>query len=176
MTELTPGYLAWASLQIHQTAERHWREYGTTPIKVILFAADGTPVLVKFDQGIGQDAAAAAVREHATRAGAVAIAMTAITNTFDAEIPAPPHSVPPGPLPGVPDGMRIVGEVTRSVTTLTVWPQRDLAKAWTSDIRAGAIAALAAIVESDAADPSQAAGLTSWLAGLLPDSSGPSTS
>ena len=78
MTLLTTGFLAMSSLEIHQTAEEHWRRHGTTPIKVVLFAADGVPHLVDFEQGIGQDAAGEAVRAHAERVGAVAVVLTAI--------------------------------------------------------------------------------------------------
>jgi hypothetical protein len=171
MTLLTPGFLAIASLEVHQTAEQHWRSYGTSPIKVVLFAADGVPELVDFPQGIGQDAAGEAVRAHAARIGAVAVVLTAIAHVAEVEIgltPSEPGTAQP-PDQSVPSAW-MVGDFGRAVVTLTLWPERELTKALKSSIITGLAgpAVLLASREGTPADPAELAGLITWLSGLLP--------
>ena len=171
MTLLTPGFLATASLQVHQTAEQHWRAYGTSPIKVVLFAADGVPELVDFAQGIGQEAAGEAVRAHAARIGAVAVVLTAIAHVAEVEIgltPSEPGTAQP-PDQTVPSA-RMVGDFGRAVVTLTIWPERELTKALKSSIITGleGPAVLLTSREDAPTDPAEFAGLITWLTGLLP--------
>ena len=174
MTLLTPVFLAMSSLEVHQTAEEHWRRHGTAPIKVLLFAADGVPNLVDFEQGIGQDAAGEAVRAHAARIGAVAVVLTAIARVAEVEVevdltPGDPNT---GPQPD--QAMftaRLVGAFGRAVVTLTIWPARDLTKALRSTIlpTLDGPDVLLSAREGTTADPADFAGLITWLTGLLPE-------
>ena len=168
MTILTLEFLAWSSQEIHRTAEEHWRKHGTTPIKVVLFAADGVEQLVDFAQGTGQEAAGAAVRAHADRLGAVAVALTAVARVAEVEIDLAPQE------PGAGAVVRLVGDFGRSLVTLTIWPERDVTAALCSDIRTGldGPAVLAAVREGRPSDIAEFAGLTAWLTGLLPDPAG----
>lgn len=170
MAMLEPDSLARASEMIHQAAEEHWRRHGTAPIKVVLFTAAGVAELVDFEQGIGQQAAAEAIRTHAARIGAVAVAMTAISRIADVLVDLPNPASTPGPIPALPAGANIVGDVIRAVVTLTVWPDRNVTQALRSDIHTGSDGAdvLAPIVESRMRDLPETVGLTSWLTGLLP--------
>ena len=169
MTILTPEFLAWSSQEIHRTAEDHWRKHGTTPIKTVLFAADGVPRLVEFDQGIGRDAAGDAVREHAERIGAVAVALTAVARVAEVEIDLAPQE------PGAGTAVRLVGDFGRAVLTLTIWPGRAVTTALCSDIRTGpdGPAVLTAVREGTPSDLAEFAGLIAWLTGLLPDAAAP---
>jgi hypothetical protein len=171
MTLLTPGFLATASLEVHQTAEQHWRAYGTSPIKVVLFAADGVPALVDFEQGIGQEAAGDAISAHAARIGAVAVVLTAVARVAEVEINLTPSE--PGTAQAsdrtVPSA-RLVGDFGRAVVTLTLWPESALTKALKSSIVPGLEGpdVLLASREGTPADPAEFAGLITWLTGLLP--------
>lgn len=169
MTILTAEFLAWSSREIHRTAEEHWRRHGTTPIKTVLFAADGVPRLVEFDQGIGQQAAGEAVREHAERIGAVAVALTAVARVAEVEIDLAPRE------PGSGAAVRLVGDFGRAVLTLTIWPGRAMTAALCSDIRTGldGLAVLTDVREGTPSDLAEFAGLTAWLTGLLPDAAAP---
>lgn len=172
MTLLTPGFLATASLEVHQTAEKHWRTYGTSPIKVLLFAADGVPELVDFEQGIGQEAAGEAVRAHAARISAVAVVLTAVAHVAEVEIgltPSKPGTAQTSDQTSPPT--LLVGDFGRAVVTLTLWPERELTKALKSSIITGldGTAVLLSSREGTPTDPAEFEGLTTWLAGLLPD-------
>jgi hypothetical protein len=164
MTILTPEFLAWSSQEIHRAAEEHWRRHGTTPIKVVLFAGDGVPQPVDFAQGIGQEAAGRAVRTHADRIAAVAVALTAVARAAEVETDLTPHE------PRAGAAVRLVGDFGRALVTLTIWPECDVTTAWCSDIRTGldGPAVLAAVREGTPSDLAEFAGLTSWLTGLLP--------
>lgn len=171
MVLLTPGFLAMSSLEVHQTAEEHWRRHGTTPIKVILFAANGVPHLVDFEQGIGQDAAGEAVRAHAERVGAVAVVLTAIARVAEVEVDLTPREPDAGPEPDqATPAARLVGDFGRAVVTLTIWPARDLTKALRSTILTSLDGpdVLLSAREGAPADPDDFAGLITWLTGLLP--------
>ncbi|WP_194913240.1 hypothetical protein [Catenulispora rubra] len=174
---MTPDFLAWASRQWHEGAQFHWHAHGATPIKVVLFTTDGVPEMVDVRQGIGQEATGAAIREHAQRIGAVAVAITAMSRMADVEYDVPLPAVSPG-LPLRPAVARVVGEMTHSIVTLTVWPDRDVSMSLRSDIRTGAhrTAELSPTVESGFTDPPQLTGLAAWLTGLLPTSRGSATS
>jgi hypothetical protein len=178
MAMLNPDSLARASEMIHQAAEEHWRRHGTAPIKVVLFTADGVAELVDFEQGIGQQAAAEAIGVHAARIGAVAVAMTAISHIADVVVGLPNPASTPGPVPALPAGAQVVGEVIRAVVTLTVWPDRNITQALRSDIHTGpdGADALAPKVASGLRDLPETAGLTSWLTGLLPSGTPGATS
>jgi hypothetical protein len=170
MAILTPGFLAWASRQWHEGAEFHWRRHGHTPVKVVLFTAGGVPEMVDFQQGIGQEAAGAAVRARAQRIGAVAVAMTAMSRIADIVYDTPEQTVSADSPPDASAGLRVAGEMIHSIVTLTVWPGRGVATSLRSDIHIGANggAVLTPTVESGLTDPPQITGLTSWLTGLLP--------
>lgn len=167
MSVLSPGWLAKASLAIHITAEDHWRAYGASPVKVFLFAQDGTPQLVQFAQGGGPDAAVAAIGAHAERHSAVALVITAPATTTETHLaPDVFARTSLADLPTPED----VADAARSILTVTLWPERDLATALHSDIQATGTGAfeLAPILESAPTDPSHAGGLIATLTGLLP--------
>lgn len=171
MTLLTPGFLATASLEVHQTAEQHWRTYGTSPIKVVLFAADGVPELVDFAQGVGQEGAGEAVRAHAAQIGAVAVVLTAVAHVAELEVGMPPSESAAAQAPDqTAPSVRLVGDFGRAMVTLTLWPERELAKALKSSIITGldGPAVLLSSREGTSADPSEFVGLITWLTGLLP--------
>ena len=172
MTLLIPGFLATASLQVHQTAEQHWHDRGTSPIKIVLFANDGVPQLVDFEQGISQDAAGDAARTHAARTGAVAVVLTAVAHVAELEIDLTPSEPGTGQQPGsATHAVRLVGDFGRAVVTLTVWPARDLTRALRSDIITcpDGPDVLLPTRSGSPDDPEQFAGLITWLTGLLPD-------
>lgn len=171
MTLLTPEFLATASLEVHRTAEEHWRAYGTSPIKVLLFSADGVPELVDFEQGIGQEAAGEAVRAHAARIGAVAVVLTAVAHVAEVEISLTPSEPGTAQTPDqTSPSARLVGDFGRAVVTLTLWPARELTKALKSSIITGldGPAVLLSSREGTPIDPAEFEGLITWLAGLLP--------
>jgi hypothetical protein len=177
MTILMPGFLAWASRQWHEGAELQWRRHGDTPVKAVLFTADGVPEMVDFQQGIGKEATGAAIHAHAQRIGAVAVAITAMSRITDVVYDTPEQTVSPDSPPGASAGIQAVGEMIQSIITLTVWPGHDVATSLRSDIRTGAngSAELAPTVESGLTDPPQITGLTTWLTGLLPTIPGSAT-
>jgi hypothetical protein len=171
MTLLTPGFLATASLEVHRTAEQHWHDHGTTPIKIVLFASDGVPQLVDFAQGIGQDAAGDAARAHAARIGAVAVVLTAMTHATELEIDLPPNEPGTGQqLGGQARMARLSGDFGRAVVTLTVWPAHGLAKALRSNIITSpdGPAVMLSSRSGPTGNPGQFTGLITWLTGLLP--------